>query len=119
MPNPVFVCLPVMGIGNKDVGSLRWVHRESSLIIVDKGSIIAEIMGSIKRRKNVRKGYLHLRTDADERVTMIQTYLALLRKGSGPKDDERQLIWQTFYREMLIDADKYSKIYAGKLPELW
>jgi len=41
---------------------------------------------------------LHLRTDADERVTMIQTYLALLREGSGPKDDERQLILQTLFR---------------------
>lgn len=41
---------------------------------------------------------LHLRTDADERVTMIQTYLALLREGSGPKDEERQLILQTLFR---------------------
>ena len=41
---------------------------------------------------------LHLRTDADERVTMIKTYLALLREGSGPKDDERQLILQTLFR---------------------
>ena len=41
---------------------------------------------------------LHLRTDADERVTMIQTYLALLREGSGPKEDERQLILQTLFR---------------------
>lgn len=41
---------------------------------------------------------LHLRTDADERVTMIQTYLALLREGSGPMEDERQLILQTLFR---------------------
>jgi len=41
---------------------------------------------------------LHLRTDADERVTMIQTYLALLREGSGPMDEERQLILQTLFR---------------------
>ncbi|MBL3557129.1 MULTISPECIES: DUF6161 domain-containing protein [Marinobacter] len=41
---------------------------------------------------------LHLRTDADERVTMIQTYLALLREGSGPMDGERQLILQTLFR---------------------
>ena len=41
---------------------------------------------------------LHLRTDADERVTMIKTYLALLLEGSGPKDDERQLILQTLFR---------------------
>jgi hypothetical protein len=41
---------------------------------------------------------LHLRTDADERVTMIQTYLALLREGSGPIEKERQLILQTLFR---------------------
>ena len=41
---------------------------------------------------------LHLRTDADERTTMIQTYLALLREGKGPKDEERQLILQTLFR---------------------
>lgn len=41
---------------------------------------------------------LHLRTDADERVTMIQTYLALLREGSGPMEGERQLILQTLFR---------------------
>lgn len=41
---------------------------------------------------------LHLWTDSAERVTMIQTYLSLLREGSGPKDDERQLILQTLFR---------------------
>ena len=41
---------------------------------------------------------LHLRTDADERVTMIKTYLALLLEGKGPKDDGRQLILQTLFR---------------------
>ena len=41
---------------------------------------------------------LHLRTDSHERTTMIQTYLALLREGSGPKDEERQLILQTLFR---------------------
>ena len=41
---------------------------------------------------------LHLRTDSHERTTMIQTYLALLREGNGPKDEERQLILQTLFR---------------------
>lgn len=41
---------------------------------------------------------LHLRTDSHERTTMIQTYLALLREGRGPKDEERQLILQTLFR---------------------
>ena len=42
--------------------------------------------------------HLHLGTDATERITMIQTYLALLREGQGPADDERQLILQTLFR---------------------
>ena len=42
--------------------------------------------------------HLHLGTDAKERVTMIQTYLALLREEHGLKDDERQLILQTLFR---------------------
>jgi hypothetical protein len=41
---------------------------------------------------------LHLRTDADERVTMIQTYLALLREGNGPKEDDLQLILSSLFR---------------------
>ncbi len=41
---------------------------------------------------------LHLRTDADERVTMMQAYLALLRSSDGLEDDDRQLILQTLFR---------------------
>ncbi|ABC30475.1 hypothetical protein HCH_03741 [Hahella chejuensis KCTC 2396] len=41
---------------------------------------------------------LHLRTDADERVTMIQTYLALLREDNAINENERQLILQTLFR---------------------
>lgn len=41
---------------------------------------------------------LHLRTDAHERVTMILTYLAMLREATGPAENERQLILQTLFR---------------------
>jgi hypothetical protein len=41
---------------------------------------------------------LHLEADASERMTMVQTYLALIRKGKGPKDEDRQLILQTLFR---------------------
>lgn len=41
---------------------------------------------------------LHLRTDADERVTMIQTYLAMLREGEGIEENDRQLVLQTLFR---------------------
>jgi hypothetical protein len=40
---------------------------------------------------------IHLLTDARERVTMVQTYLALLRRGKI-KDDERMFILQTLFR---------------------
>lgn len=40
---------------------------------------------------------IHLQTDAKERVTMVQTYLALMRRGKL-KDDERMFILQTLFR---------------------
>ena len=41
---------------------------------------------------------LHLRMDADERVTMFKSYFALLAEGSGMNDGDRQLILQTLFR---------------------
>jgi hypothetical protein len=41
---------------------------------------------------------LHLATDAKERVTMITTYIAMLREKDGLKDEEKQLILQTVFR---------------------
>ena len=41
---------------------------------------------------------MHLGNEANERVTMIKTYLALLREGQGPKPEDRQLILQTLFR---------------------
>lgn len=42
--------------------------------------------------------HTHLRTEAQERRTMLHTYLALLRRGQGPGAEERQLILQTLFR---------------------
>ena len=42
--------------------------------------------------------HLHLETDAKERVTMIQTYLALLREEQALNEDEKKLILQTLFR---------------------
>ena len=36
--------------------------------------------------------HAHLATDADERVTMVQTYLALLEDGKMTKDEDRELV---------------------------
>lgn len=41
---------------------------------------------------------LHLRTDAQERETMILTYLAMLREGDVLKAEERELILQVVFR---------------------
>lgn len=41
---------------------------------------------------------LHLRTDASERVTMMVTYIAMLRDETGLENDERKLILQTLFR---------------------
>jgi len=41
---------------------------------------------------------IHLSTEAIERRTMILTYLALLRKGHGPTEEQRELILQILFR---------------------
>ncbi len=53
---------------------------------------------AVRTCANLFMSHTHLRTDAQERRTMMHTYLAMLRKGQGPKDDERQLILQTLFR---------------------
>ncbi len=42
--------------------------------------------------------HVHLRSDAGERVVMAMTYLALLKEGAGPKDDDRKLILAALFR---------------------
>ena len=42
--------------------------------------------------------HLHLTNDAYERVTMITTYLAMLRSGHALKDEDKQLILQVIFR---------------------
>lgn len=57
---------------------------------------------------------LHLRTDADERVTMMQTYLAMLKDGVGPKDNERLVILESLFRHSqsgFIKDDGPSSVY--------
>jgi hypothetical protein len=47
---------------------------------------------------NIFMSHLHLATDAQERRTMIHTYLALTLKGQGPREEDCQLILQTLFR---------------------
>lgn len=60
----------------------------------------------IKIVANIFMSHLHLATDAQERRTMIHTYLALTRKGQGPKEEDRQLILQTLFRPSTTDMVK-------------
>lgn len=60
----------------------------------------------IKILANIFMSHLHLSTDAQERRTMIHTYLALTRKGQGPKEEDRQLILQTLFRPSATDLVK-------------
>lgn len=60
----------------------------------------------IKVAANIFMSHLHLATDAQERRTMIHTYLALTRKGQGPKEEDRQLILQTLFRPSATDMVK-------------
>lgn len=60
----------------------------------------------IKVAANIFMSHLHLTTDAQERRTMIHTYLALTRKGQGPRDEDRQLILQTLFRPSTTDMVK-------------
>ncbi|KPZ69480.1 hypothetical protein AN944_02999 [Shewanella sp. P1-14-1] len=52
----------------------------------------------VKILANIFMSHMHLSTDAQERRTMMHTYLALSRKGHGPKDEDKQLILQTLFR---------------------
>jgi len=47
---------------------------------------------------NLFMSHNHLHTDAQERRTMIHTYLSLLRQKNALKEEERQLILQTLFR---------------------
>lgn len=42
---------------------------------------------------------IHLESDASERVTMVQTYLSLMRKGVGPKESDLQFVLQALFRQ--------------------
>ncbi len=53
---------------------------------------------AIRLCANLFMSHNHLHVDAQERRTMIHTYLALLRKKSALKEEERQLILQTLFR---------------------
>jgi hypothetical protein len=57
--------------------------------------------------------HIHLQRDSSERATMLLTYLALLREGSGLKDDEKKLILQSLFRPSVSGIVKDDAIPTG------
>jgi len=78
-----------LAVGFKDIQVSRLLI---SALLASFGVWIVKICANLFMSHN------HLRTDAQERRTMIHTYLALLRKGQGPREEDRQLILQTLFR---------------------
>lgn len=105
--NMVWTGLITLFLALATIGAFLWVAFEFSEDTITKVSLWKlSIMLAIssfgvwitRLAAKIFISNLHLRTDSHERTTMIQTYLALLREGSGPKDEERQLILQTLFR---------------------
>lgn len=77
---------------NQQVGELI-VGRLVTMAVLTTFAIWA-----VRLCANLFMSHNHLHVDAQERRTMIHTYLALLRKKNALHDDERQLILQTLFR---------------------
>lgn len=87
----VFLCA-AHTFSQKNIGQIPFLHLSTLLAISTAGIWLTRLCTKIFISN------LHLRTDADERVTMIKTYLALLKTKEGPPENERQLILQTLFR---------------------
>lgn len=61
---------------------------------------------------------LHLWTDAEERTTMANTYLALLRSEAGLQDGDRKLILETLFRTAATGIVKEDGMAPGAT-EFW
>ncbi|MGL6162420.1 DUF6161 domain-containing protein [Microbulbifer sp.] len=66
--------------------------------IVTMGVLTTFAVWVVRLCANLFMSHSHLHTDAQERRTMIHTYLSLLRKRNALKEEERQLILQTLFR---------------------
>lgn len=66
--------------------------------LVTMGVLTTFAIWAVRLCANLFMSHNHLHTDAQERRTMIHTYLSLLRKKNALNEDERQLILQTLFR---------------------
>lgn len=76
-------------------------QKVSEMIIgrlVTMGVLTTFAIWAVRLCANLFMSHNHLHTDAQERRTMIHTYLSLLRKKNALNEDERQLILQTLFR---------------------
>jgi len=76
--------------------------QKISEIIIWKGGmvILTAVLGVWAIRILVRLllSNFHLKAEAVERRTMLLTYLALLRRGQGPSENQREVILQILFR---------------------
>lgn len=74
---------------------------DSTKTILQYGTLVVTgVLGlwAIRLVSRFTVGSLHMSYEAAERVTMIQTYLALEEGGKGPGDAERMVLLQTLFR---------------------
>lgn len=92
----------VVAIAGLIIFALTVLDQKVSELIVGRLVTMAVLttfaVWAVRLCANLFMSHTHLHTDAQERRTMIHTYLALLRKRNALKDDERQLILQTLFR---------------------
>ena len=62
------------------------------------GGLAALLIWPVRILSRVLLSNLHLRADAEERVTMANTYLSLLRSESGLEASDRKLILEVLFR---------------------
>jgi hypothetical protein len=98
----VTVVAAVMAIGGLVTFAWYVLDQKVGELIIGKLVTMAVLttfaIWAVRLCSNLFMSHNHLHTDAQERRTMIHTYLALLRKKNALKEDERQLILQTLFR---------------------
>ena len=70
------------------------------------GGVAAFLIWPLRILARLLLSNLHLGTDAEERVTMANTYLSLLRSESGLEESDRKLILEALFRPVNIGIVK-------------
>lgn len=98
----VTVVMAIVAIGGLITFAWYVLDQKLDELIIGKLVTMAVLttfaIWAVRLCSNLFMSHNHLHTDAQERRTMIHTYLALLRKKNALKEEERQLILQTLFR---------------------